>query len=268
MNQRELDRLRAWFENYVAGFYGDDESINADLKLKEDHTARTCTEMLYLADELGLSAADRRIAETIALFHDVGRFEQFTRYKTYNDAKSVPHALLGVQIIEREKTFATLDPDQRQLILKAIACHGQRLLPDDLADPCLTFAKMIRDADKLDIYYTITRGYIQYKDNPAGFSLALGLPDKPNCTPKVVEEVRNARSIDYSELRTFNDLKLIQLAWVHDINFPATLKRIQQRKFLETLADLLPSTPEIQQIKNNIFAHVQQRIAQANQPEA
>jgi len=264
MNQEQLDNLRIWFENYVAGFYGDDESVNADLKLKEDHTARTCSEMLYLADELALSANDKRIAETIALFHDVGRFEQFTKYKTYDDAKSLSHALLGVQILERENLFAPLDPGLRQLILKAIEYHGQRVLPPDLADPCLTFAKMIRDADKIDIYHTVTRGYSQYKNNPADFSLALGLPDKPHCTPKVVQQVLNGRSIDYSELQTLNDLKLIQLGWVHDINFTPTLKRINQRKFLQMLADLLPKTPEIEKVKQNIFAYVEQRITRSN----
>lgn len=261
MDQDQLYNFRAWFQNYVAGFYGDDEGVNADLKLKEDHTARTCSEMLYLADELGLCDTDRRIAETIALFHDVGRFEQFVKYKTYNDSKSVSHALLGVRILEREKVFDSLGPDLRRLILKAIECHGVRILPDDLAEPCLMFAKMIRDADKLDIYYTVTRGYREFRDNPSGFSLALGLPDKPYCTAKVVEQVLNGGSIDYSEMETLNDLKLIQAGWVFDINFTAALKRIKERKYLEALTDLLPDTPKIRQAKQKILAYVNERIA-------
>jgi len=67
-------------------------------------------------------------------------------------------------------------------------------------------------------------------------------------------------SIDYSELQTLNDLKLIQLGWVHDINFTATLKRIKERKFLEMLAELLPKTAEIEKVKQRIFAHVNDRI--------
>jgi len=261
MDQEDLDKLRAWFENYVAGFYGDDESVNAGLKLKEDHTARTCADMLYLADELGLADSERRIAETIALFHDVGRFEQFTRYRTYDDTKSVGHALLGVQILQREKVFDSLGCELRQLILKAIECHGVRLLPDDLAEPCLMFAKMIRDADKLDIYYTVTRGYSEFKDNPSGFSLALGLPDRPYCTPKVVEQVLNGGSIDYSEMETLNDLKLIQAGWVYDINFTATLKRIKERKFLDMLTALLPDTPKIRQVNQKLLAYVNERLS-------
>jgi len=43
------------------------------LELKEKHCRRTCEEMLYLAGELGLEENKKRLSETIALFHDIGR---------------------------------------------------------------------------------------------------------------------------------------------------------------------------------------------------
>ena len=49
MEQEQLEKLRAWFDDYVAGFYGDDDFLNANIKLKEEHSRRTCEEMLYLA---------------------------------------------------------------------------------------------------------------------------------------------------------------------------------------------------------------------------
>ena len=73
MEQTQLDKFRVWFDDYVAGFYGDDEVINANLELKEKHCRRTCEEMLYLAGELGLEENKKRLSETIALFHDIGR---------------------------------------------------------------------------------------------------------------------------------------------------------------------------------------------------
>ncbi len=68
MEQEQLEKLRVWFDDYVAGFYGDSEFINANLKLKEEHSRRTCEEMLYLADELGLDVNQKRLAEVIAFF--------------------------------------------------------------------------------------------------------------------------------------------------------------------------------------------------------
>ena len=44
-----------------------------------------------------------RIAEAVALLHDVGRFEQYKRYGTFNDRKSVNHAALGVEIMKKNR---------------------------------------------------------------------------------------------------------------------------------------------------------------------
>ncbi|MFZ0035766.1 MAG: HD domain-containing protein, partial [Sedimentisphaerales bacterium] len=85
MKQEQLKKFRVWFGDYVAGFYGDDKFVNANLKMKEEHSLRVCKEMSYLAQELDLADNQKRIADVIALFHDIGRFEQFVKYRTYND---------------------------------------------------------------------------------------------------------------------------------------------------------------------------------------
>ena len=96
MTEQQLKKFRDWFDDYVAGFYGNDEYVNANLKLKEEHSKRTCQEMLYLAEELGLTESQKRLSETIALFHDTGRFEQFVKYRTYSDFRSVNHCRLEI----------------------------------------------------------------------------------------------------------------------------------------------------------------------------
>ncbi len=72
VEQKQLDKFKLWFDDYVAGFYGDDEVINANLKLKEKHSRRTCKEMLYLAGELGLDENQKRLRivhEITSRFH-------------------------------------------------------------------------------------------------------------------------------------------------------------------------------------------------------
>jgi hypothetical protein len=70
MEQEQLKRLKIWFDNYVCGFYGENEYVNANIRLKEQHTQRTCEEMLYLGGQLGLSGNQMRVAEVIALLHE------------------------------------------------------------------------------------------------------------------------------------------------------------------------------------------------------
>jgi len=266
VEQKQLEKFRAWFDDYVAGFYGDDEYVNANLKMKEQHTHRTCSEMRYLADEIGLSDIQKQVAEAIALFHDIGRFEQFTTYRTYNDARSTDHCVLGVKVLGQAKVLENLDPKERQWITTAVEYHGRKELPGDLNGQTLLFSKLIRDADKLDVFYTVTEYYRQYRDNCEEFKLELEFPDEPGYSAKVVEGVLHGRLIDYDELRTLNDAKLVQLGWVYDVNFVATLKRIRQRQFLEKLLEFLPKTNDIQMVREKIFGYVQARLSKERQP--
>jgi putative nucleotidyltransferase with HDIG domain len=260
MTEQQLEKFRAWFDDYVAGFYGDDKFVNANLQVKEEHSKRTCEEMLYLARQLGLADNQKRLSETIALFHDIGRFKQFVKYRTYSDFRSVDHCRLGLEVLRRAKVLEGLDCPEQQLIEKAIEYHGLKKLPSDLKGQCLLFSKLLRDADKLDIFYIATEYEVQYRKDPDKFELEIELPDEPSCSPELIEGLMCGRQIDYSELRTLNDMKLLQLGWVYDVNFPATLKRIKQRRFLEKIVKFLPATEEVKKAERKIFEYVDSRI--------
>ena len=261
MEQGQLERFRAWFDDYVAGFYGDDEFVNANIELKDKHSRRVCGEMLYLADELGLAENQKRVAEATALLHDVGRFEQFAKYRTYNDPRSVNHCILALEVLKEEKVLEAVEDGERELIERAIEYHGLMELPAGLDGECLLLSQLLRDADKLDIYYVVTDYYRQYRDDPDGFKLELELPDEPGYSAELVEDILHGRRIDYSVLRTWNDMKLCQLSWVYDVNFAATLKRIRRRGFLEMVFEFLPQAEDIDKVRENIFKYIDSRLA-------
>ena len=116
----------------MKSFYGDDAYVNANLKRKEEHTKRICGEMRYLAKELGLDAGASSLAEAIALLHDTGRFSQFVKYRTYNDAKSTNHSLIALDELKKAGVLDGLDAKEREIIEKAIFWHGEKELPADL----------------------------------------------------------------------------------------------------------------------------------------
>ena len=120
MDKDQLDRFKAWFETYVNGFYDDDDYINAHIKLKQDHARCVCCETVNLARALDLTGSETLIAETVALFHDVGRFEQFAKYQTYVDHKSVNHCLLALDVLRENKILSDLKPRQIETIETAI----------------------------------------------------------------------------------------------------------------------------------------------------
>ncbi len=262
MNKEQLGKIRQWFDGFVAGFYGDDEYVNANIKLKEDHSKRVCDEILFLAEELGLDENNRLLAETIGLLHDVGRFPQFVKYKTYHDPKSINHCLLAVSVLKEHKVLDALEPAERQIILDALEYHGVKELPKNLDEETLLFCRLIRDADKLDIYRVVIQAYTQQRDDPANFKFEMELPDEPTCSPDIIEAILNGEHIDYAKLRTWNDMKLINLAWVYDVNFIPTLNRIKERRAIEAITELLPDTPDIRKVRDKVLSYVDSRIRQ------
>jgi hypothetical protein len=260
MQKEQFESFKKWFDGYVAGFYGDDEYTNANLKLKEDHTYAVCDETAYLAERLGIEENDCLIAQTTALFHDVGRFGQFVKYGTYNDRKSENHCALALAELGRHGVLDGLDERESRIIQAAIKLHGEKKLPVDLDPDTELFAKLIRDADKIDIYRVVIEGYKKYMAAPDQFNLEMEFPDEPCYSPHMVEAIQKGQLVDYNELRTLNDMKLLQLGWVFDVNFAETLARIQERQFLEQIVAFLPRTEDIAKAAKYVFNYVASRL--------
>jgi len=63
-------------------------------------------------------------------------------------------------------------------------------------------------------------------------------------------------------LKTFNDMKLLQLGWLFDINFTQTFIQIQQRRTIEKIIADLPDTEDIRKIQNHLKEYLNERISE------
>ena len=95
MMQSDLTRLQSWFTSYVSGFFTGSDELDRVFKLKQMHTQRVCFTIRRLGRALQLSSRDLLLAEVAALLHDVGRFPQFARYRTFRDQDSTNHGRPG-----------------------------------------------------------------------------------------------------------------------------------------------------------------------------
>jgi len=261
MDQDQLDRFQRWVDEYVSRFYGDDAYVNANLRLKQEHTRRTIREIALLARELGLDDDKTRIAELVGLLHDIGRFPQFAQYRTYNDLRSVNHCQLGVQVLRDEGVLDVLAGQERRWVETAVGLHGRKSLPSALNGQALLFTKLIRDADKIDIFRVVLNNYRGYRENPDTFLLEIELPDEPEYSAEVLEAVLNEELVDSRKLRTLNDMKLCQVGWVYDVNFTASLQRIKQLGFLDEIFGFLPHTADIARARERILRYIDERLA-------
>jgi putative nucleotidyltransferase with HDIG domain len=260
MQKQQLDQLKEWFAGYVRRFYtpGDD-FLNNNLHLKECHTRRVCAEMRQLAESLKMNENDSLLAESIALLHDIGRFEQFKKYRTYKDTVSENHCLLGLRIIAEHNLLDTLSPDEHTIIRDAIEFHGAKELPV-LEERTLHFAKMIRDVDKLDIFCLCAENYRRFHEDKKSFAFEVEFPDIPDVTPEILEAILNNQLIDYRLLKTLTDAKLLQLGWVFDTYFDWTLRQMRDRGYIEGIMRWLPKTNVTERAVRHITAYITERL--------
>jgi putative nucleotidyltransferase with HDIG domain len=261
MNTAQQEALRAWFDTYVQGFYTGPARHDAHIQLKQVHTQKVCEEMEYLCTALALDEPDHLLAGAIALLHDVGRFEQYRRHQTFMDARSEDHCLLGLEIIKAQGVLDGFEASERDVILTAVRHHGARVLPDGLPKRTDLFCRLIRDADKIDIFRVVLDNYRRWKESPEGFVLAVPFPDEDRYNPALLDAVIEGQAIDYRELQTIHDVRLLQLGWIHDINFPATLARIRQRGHFDELLDGLPADDACDRLRRYVTQYVEQRLA-------
>ena len=123
MQSSDLDIFKAWFTGYSQTFYTDDAEDNKNIDLKVRHTSFVCENAVLIAGDEHLGDNNVLIAETAALFHDVGRFLQYSKYKTFRDSISVNHGRLGAEILREKEILAHL------ACLRAGTDHQYRSIP-------------------------------------------------------------------------------------------------------------------------------------------
>jgi hypothetical protein len=253
MQNEDLYFFKKWFLDYVDQFSSPEVFIQENIKLKIEHTARVCENILLLAKAEKVGEEGSRLAETIALFHDLGRFEQFMKYRTFKDSESENHALLGVKILKNTKILSHLPLRERNIIMKAVEYHNLMEIPGcaENSREFLFYSKLIRDADKLDILKLVSEDYEKEEKfrNPV---LEFNVPDTPGFSENVVTDILNNRMAKLADARNQNDVKLLRLSWIFDLNFPATLALLKQRGYLDTILSSMTETEEMQTIRKHL----------------
>jgi hypothetical protein len=258
MKAEHVALFRRWFFDYVAAYYTDDSQHNETIKLKEEHTKRVCREIVVLGETLNLPAQDMLLAETMALFHDLGRFEQYATYGTFKDVASENHAGLGLRELAEHQVLSVCSDEEQSLIATAIGYHNVRTLPHGEDQRTLFFAKLLRDADKLDIWRVFIDYYDgQFKDRNA--TIVWGLPSDPFCSPRIVNALRRQEMADTRHMATLNDYKLLQISWVFDVNFRPTFGAVYERKYVQKIAAALTPGLHVEPIVETVLAYLQNR---------
>ncbi|WP_285814839.1 HD domain-containing protein [Thomasclavelia cocleata] len=228
----DLINAKRVFDEYVNDF----DKNNQKIVLKIEHTYRVMEAAKNVAISLNLTQDDIEIATLIGLLHDIGRFEQLKRYNCFIDSKTVDHALLGVQILFDDGLIDKFNIKQKdyQLIYKAIFNHNKYEVAKDLNEYELLHCKIIRDADKIDIFKTgLLETFEAFLDSNQC------VLENDIISEQIYQTFMNNKSILSTTHRTDLDRWVSFLALIFDLNYQYSCNYVYQQDYITKLVKRL-----------------------------
>jgi len=259
MTQNDLTLFKQWFSDYCKSFYSSNIEDQKNISLKEEHTLHVCKNMVQITQGLSLKEDQKLIAETVALFHDIGRFPQYAKYKTFRDNISVNHGVLGAETLIEKKILEKLAGEEQEIIIQAVKFHNAFSIPKKEKEDIIFFIKLIRDADKLDIW----RVFLEYYESPSeskASAVGLGLPDLPEYSEDVLSSIYKKEIVSLLKVKTLNDFKLLQLSWIFDLNFMPSFQLLHERDYMQRIISHLPRTDDIQKASLLLKEYIKTKV--------
>lgn len=250
--------LTTLFNSYFNSFSRLTEEQKKNFNIKKDHSYRVADLCEILAVNLGWEKEAIKTAYFVGLFHDIGRFGQLQKYNTFNDAKSLDHAEHSREIVE-SKILDLITILNKDAALVAIKNHNKYELPKGLSGTELEFAKLIRDADKLDILKVLTEYYTNRNSIP-NHTLTWELPKGVTVSKAVVKEILIGKLVSKKNVVSELDVKVMQMSWVYDLNFRSSFEILVKNRFLESIYNTLPKTDPVIDIYRKVKMFVENKF--------
>ena len=232
LNIEKLNANAEIFEEYAKAYDLEDIEISGKLY----HTFRVAKMSKELAKELGLNF---ELAYNIGLLHDYARFEQWSRFHTFSDHKSIDHADFAVELLFEDNQIKRFNIKREDylLIKLAIIFHNKlnvnlnyikTAIKEDKTnkhsyEDIVTYCKLIRDADKLDIFNRIGNGDVTIYETENGY------------TPRALESIKSHNPVLYVDVHTKLDRLFVDICYLFDINFNQSLLKINLENYLNSL---------------------------------
>lgn len=248
----------SWFDAYAEGFKHNDPAHDRNFVLKAQHCRKVAAECAAIAQHSSWPDDDIIAAEIAGLLHDVGRFEQYHRYRTFLDRNSTNHAVLAVEEIDTFKVLEVLPQRWRDPVRAAVRWHNARTVPAEVTGIDRRVADVVRDADKLDIFRVVI-GYYNDRERDRNETLELDAVDSPDISSEIAADILAGKTGDYRHLKTSADFRVLVMAWVYDMNTPWALSEIAKRRYLEDLYATMTPTAELDAIYTRIRAYLLQK---------
>lgn len=222
----DIEKAKSEFINYTNNY----DSTNPHIARKIGHTFRVMEFSKKIAESLKLSKEDIELATLIGLLHDLARFEQRRLYDTFSDSKSVDHGDLAVTILEENEYIRKYVEDNQydEIIKLAVKNHNKFKIQDGLDERTLLHAKIVRDADKLDIMY---EGVHMFYNTPEEIKQIENLP----IADEYYEQFIQRKQIFRKKEPTVLDGMICLISFIFDLNFEYSKEKVIKEDYINKI---------------------------------
>lgn len=233
------------FKKYVDDY----DYSEVKIRLKYEHSIRVMELANKYAKLLKMSEEDIKLASTIGLLHDIGRFEQVKRYDTFCDYLSIDHADFGADLLFKDNLISRFDVREKDydVIEKAIRNHNKYKVESGLNEYEMMHANLIRDVDKLDILYMAA--YLDYID--------ITTTDE-DVSSEVLEYIRNNKIVKNEVKKNNNDKMAAFFAFAFDINNDLCLEEV--KKHIDVLYNKFEHKEKLEEVYNLVSSYISNRL--------
>lgn len=239
----DLENAKTEFTRFVQQY----DMENTKIKRKFGHSYRVMENAGKIAESLNLSNEEIELSKLIGLLHDIGRFEQERIYKTFKEHESIDHGDLGVEILKKDNYIRKYIEEDKydNIIFKAIKNHNKLKIEEGLSEKELLFSKIIRDADKLDIFYEGVEIFWTNKEE-------IEEVNKSKLSYKAIETFNKNNLMDRKNIITEADGILNFIGFMFDINFKYDFEILKKENYINKILDKFEFIDEVtsNQMKN------------------
>lgn len=229
---------------------------NENIERKQTHSLRVMEISRQIAEGLNLSQEEIDLATLIGLLHDIARFEQFTRYKTFKDIQSFDHGDFGAEILRNDirKYIETNEYDE--IIIKAVKNHNKFKIEDGLTPKEELFAKIIRDADKIDIFYESVEMFWKGKEQEV---------ENSKISEDTVQQIKSFSQTKRKAEESPIDNIMRVIAFIFDINFKASFQILKDEDYINKIINRYNLKDEytkqkVEEIRNIANQYVNEKL--------
>lgn len=223
-----IEEAKEEFIEYTENFNTKDENIER----KQQHSLRVMKIAEQIATNLKLNEEQIQLATLIGLLHDIGRFKQYTDIGLENNLEGFDHGDYGAKVLFEEGIIRKFIETNKydKIIKKSIKNHNKFSIETGLTQEELLFAKLIRDADKIDILYESIDIY--YKNNEEEVN-------KSVLSEKIYNEFTKEATIKKEKnvrFKFIDDITCV-ISFIYDINYKTSFEIIKEKDYINKIID-------------------------------